>query len=129
MDSATDGLEGVSSCGQDIDLSTTACANSGLGSGQPAARISYFRADPSTGGYAVNPDWPALTAAVARDYCRREGFTRATNVESVAPGITEVNEQATSPVWQYATRNSMTVAYQVRAWSATCVKVKRRARR
>ena len=129
MDSATDGLEGVSSCGRDIDLSTTACADSGLGNTQAAARISYFRADPSTGGYAVNPDWPALTAAVARDYCRREGFTRATNVESVDPGITEVNEQATSPVWQYATRNSMTVAYQVRAWSATCVKVKRRARR
>ena len=129
VDSATDGLEGVSSCGLDIDLSTTACADSGLGNTQAAARTSYFRADPSTGGYAVIPDWAALTAAVARDYCRREGFTRATNVESVDPGITEVNEQATSPVWQYATRNSMTVAYQVRAWSATCVKVKRRARR
>ena len=123
VDSATDGLEGVSSCGLNVDPSSAVCTDAGLGINVSAARTSYL-----TSGN-VNPDWAALTAAVARDYCRREGYTRATKVEFDAPGITEVNEQPTRSVWQYATRGGDFAAYQVRAWSAACVKKVRGARR
>ena len=123
INSITDNLEGVSSCGIIVEQpSRENCLNHGIGGDKDGAIDSYMESG------NVNPDWKSLGKENAQQYCKSIKFTKAKNVKVIDPGITLGNQQRNSPVWQEENLPGQpgwidTIVYQVRAWTATCTKL------
>ena len=88
-----------------------------------AARTAFSNDPPAI-------DWEQLVQPIARDYCRSLGYTRAVNAATVPfphdfdrPQGWRYTEDLDSRAnyWTFA-------AYQIREWTATCEKTKRRRR-
>ena len=118
--------ERVSSCGIGGDPSQSGQCPGGASSGgsQAAARQNY--SDVANQSAA---DWQALAQEVAEQHCRAAGYPRVRNVWVDTRNLGFPSPTASFYAWAYARQGSLDVAYQKRAWRATCVKKVRGARR
>ena len=118
--------ERVSSCGIGGDPSQSGQCPGGASSGvsQAAARQNF-----SDVANQSAEDWQTLTQAHAEQHCRAAGYPRVRNVWVDTRNLGFPSPAASFYAWDYARQGSLHVAYQKRAWRATCFKKVRGPRR